>query len=107
MSETREAIVSMISTQPMTKRQMANRLNISSKTVSNHLVEIHKDAFHRKNGLKNSQYAFLNSSNAPRKYALISRGSLPKSWRVSGQSFRRSQETRLSSQTYPAVIFET
>ena len=106
MSATRERISEMIFNQPMTKRQMASRLNLSSKTVSNHLVDIHKDIHRRSNGFKNSRYVLFNSPTAPRKYAIVSGSSLPSTWRLGSQYFKRTSQTRLSSQTYPAVIFE-
>ena len=71
MSATRDRIFNMISKKPMTKRQLANTLRLSSKTISNNLVDIHKSIYEER-GMRGKRYVIFDADNSPRKYHVTS-----------------------------------
>lgn len=78
---TRDRIRNMISQKPMTRNEIANRLGVSRKTVSNRLAEIHNDVYRSyKHEGSNKVYSILEDTRRGNRYFSIdaaSRGKLP------------------------------
>lgn len=66
---TRDRIRHMISQKPMTRNEIANRLGVSRKTVSNRLAEIHSETFSEyQRGNSRQFYNILDDTRNQRRY---------------------------------------
>jgi hypothetical protein len=105
MYQTNEVIMEMISRNPMTKRQIADKLRLSPKTVGNRLGEIHKATTGRNN---TRRMAFFDTGNRSQGYyALVS---LPGPVRkmIRGRHFKRNNNRNtLEGGVYPTIVYNT